>query len=135
MSYSSSMIRWYLVRSTMACTATQPWRCSGEIVGDSMPGVRSPRVQRVGAHVVGEHHVAASHQNALQSADQLGHLAGHRLACMADQHRFRLENRLADDLQPACRRVAPVSTTSAITSATPSRTAVSTAPSSRVTSA
>ena len=37
--------------------------------------------------------------------------------------------------RPACRSVVPVETTSAITSATPSRTAVSTAPSSRTTSA
>src|SRR6266581_3127756 len=38
-SYSSSMIRCTSVRATIAWTATQPSRCSGEIVGDSMPGV------------------------------------------------------------------------------------------------
>ena len=71
-SYSSSMIRCTSSRSTIACTATQPSRCSGETVGDSMPGVSATgRVEQVGPHVVGEHHVAAGHQHALQAAQQL----------------------------------------------------------------
>ena len=38
-SQSSSITRFWLSRSTMARTATQPLSCSGDTVGDSMPGV------------------------------------------------------------------------------------------------
>jgi hypothetical protein len=46
-----------------------------------------------------------------------------------------LQDRLAEGANPCARRVVPVSTTSAMTSATPSVIAVSTAPSNRTTSA
>jgi hypothetical protein len=40
------MIRWTSARGTIACTATHPSRCSGEIVGDSMPGVSATASSR-----------------------------------------------------------------------------------------
>ena len=54
---------------TIARTATQPSRCSGEMVGLSMPGRERDRVaRRAPADVVVHHHVAAGHQDALDAA-------------------------------------------------------------------
>ena len=134
-SYSSSISRWAPARGTIARTATQPSRCSGETVGLSMPGVSAHRLlDPVGGDVVVHHHVGAGHQDALEPAPEHLEALGLGRAGAGDQHRLGLQDHLAErSSSPACRSVLPVSTTSAITSATPSWMLVSTAPSSRVT--
>ena len=134
-SQSSSISRWAPARGTIARTATQPSRCSGETVGLSMPGVsataaadvlargcRSPSSRSSGRP--GRPRAGAGRPRARPGPSPP------RVISTASDSRIDL----AEDLQarPA-RSVLPVSTTSAITSATPSWTLVSTAPSSRIT--
>src|SRR5439155_17256130 len=56
-------------------------------------------VEAVGAHVIGEHHVAAGHQHALGTAQELGDRAVGGGAAAADEQRGGLQDRLADHLQ------------------------------------
>ena len=75
-------------------------RCSGETVGPSRPGVSATAASTCAPRdVVVHHHVAARDQDALEPAPEdleavgLGAGAG-------DEHRLRVEDRLAEGLQP-----------------------------------
>ena len=58
-------------RGTIARTATQPSRCSGETVGHSMPGVSATAFSTWSRRdVVVHHHVAAGDQDALEPAQE-----------------------------------------------------------------
>ena len=120
---------------TIERTATQPSRCSGETVGLSMPGVSATACStRLDADVVVHHHVGRAPPGRPRAG------AGTRRSRPAARPPARVISTASDSRigspktsSPALRSVLPVSTTSAITSATPSCTLVSTAPSSRVT--
>ena len=100
MSNSSSISRWAPARGTIARTATQPSRWSGEMVGPSMPGVSATAASTPGPlDVVVHHHVGPGDQDALEPP--LEDLEpGRRLAAAGDEHGLGLQDRLAEHLQP-----------------------------------
>ena len=125
-------------RGTIARTATQSSSCSDETVGDSSPGVsaQARSTRRLGAVVV-EHDVGARRDDSRRCA-----AAAPRCAWSSPRpsRRMRTASLTAGSARrrpqgPAGAGWCPVSTTSAMTSATPSVIAVSTAPSRRTTSA
>ena len=100
MSNSSSISRWAPARGTIARTATQPSRWSGEI-GRALDARREGDggFDAGPLDVVVHHHVAPGHQDALEPA--LEDLQpGRRVAAAGDQHGLGLQDRLAEDLQP-----------------------------------
>ena len=71
MVHSSSITRWAPARGTIARTATQPSRCSGETVGLSMPGVSATAsADPLLGDVVVHHHVAPRDHHALEPAPE-----------------------------------------------------------------
>ena len=124
-------------RGTMARTAAQSLFCSWETVGDSRPGVIAQAASTsVDRHVVVEHHVVAGGDDAGEPAAQ--HLDGRGLVRLPSRRISTASLRRISSPKtssPCWRSVVPVSTTSAMTSATPRVIAVSTAPSRRTTSA
>ena len=99
MVHSSSITRWAPARGTIARTATQPSRCSGETVGLSMPGVSATaRPTCSCGDVVVHHHVAAGHHHALEPAAEDVE-PGRRLAAPGDQHGLGLQDRVAERLE------------------------------------
>ena len=99
-SQSSSMMRLVSARGTIARTATQPWSCSGDTVGDSMPGVNATRrLDQLGADVVVHEHVAPGDDDALHPPHQL--VDGRRVGAhrAAHEHCLGLQDRLPHDLQ------------------------------------
>jgi hypothetical protein len=98
-------------------------------------GDRAGVVDLLDADVVVDHDVPAGDDDAVEAADQLvdlgvGSVSARRTSTASDS---RIGSPTIS--RPAWRSVVPVDTTSAITSATPRRTAVSTAPSRGITSA
>ena len=122
-SYSSSIIRCTSARGTIACTATQPSRCSGETVGDSIPGVSA----RPGPAGRPARRRRASRTGGPPAPPAAGGAPGdgarlRRSPRPADQHRRRTPGSARRPAQSGLAQRPPVYTTSAITSATPSLT-------------
>ena len=104
--------------------------------GLSSPGVSATASStRSLGHVVVHHHVGARDEDALEPAleDRRSPSGVGRPGAGTSTASDSQDRRRRRSPGPACRSVLPVSTTSAITSATPSWIAVSTAPSRRIT--
>ena len=85
-------------RGTITRTAAHAGSCSGETVGDSMPGaMRGGLVEQRAGQVVVDHHVLPGDEDALQPP--LEHLEAGRGARAGDQHRGGLQDDRAEDLE------------------------------------